>query len=82
MRGEPLEKQMSERLRNLVAGLSREERQELLDLLRDSLANGPAEDVKAAWDAELDRRWQQIEKGEVTGIPVEQMAAELRKKCG
>jgi putative addiction module component (TIGR02574 family) len=70
----------AEKLKAQIAVLSREEQLELYDFLEVSLANGTPDEIEAAWDAELARRWERIRTGETVGIPVEQMAAELRKK--
>jgi len=72
--------ELAETLKAQLASLPRDERVELLEFLELSLVNGTSEDLESAWDAELNRRWQQIESGEVVGIPVEQMAERLRKK--
>ena len=72
----------AEQLKAQLANLSVEDREELLEFLEASLRDGAAADIQAAWDAELERRWEGIESGKTVGIPVEQMAAELRRKYG
>jgi len=41
-----------------------------------------AQEVDAAWDAEIARRVEQIERGEVTCVPWDEVMAELRTKFG
>lgn len=52
--------------------LSDRERATLVGLLIESLeaGEGSDEDVEAAWVAEAERRWQEIESGSVKTIPL------------
>jgi len=73
----------AEKLKAQIAALSAEDREELLEFLEESLYNGTrSADDEAAFDAELNRRLEQIKRGEVVGIPMEQVFEELRKKYG
>ena len=37
-------------------------------------------EIQRAWEAELKRRWEEMESGRVVGEPTESVFAELRKK--
>ncbi len=37
-------------------------------------------EIQWAWEAELERRWREMESDEVVGKPAESVIAELRKK--
>lgn len=60
--------------------LTPRERADLADKLWLSVHS--KEDVDAAWDAEIARRIEQIDSGEVECIPWETVMAELRTKFG
>jgi len=49
----------------------------LAGLLLDSLAGEPDEGVEAAWAEEIEHRIRQIDSGEVTTIPWEEVRAKL-----
>jgi putative addiction module component (TIGR02574 family) len=49
-------------------------------LTEDLHASDP--ETQAAWQAEVDRRVEQIQTGKVQGIPVEQSLARIRKIAG
>ena len=57
--------------------LSEGERAELAGLLLDSLEGAPDDDVEAAWAEEIERRVRQLDSGEVTTIPWEEVRAKL-----
>jgi putative addiction module component (TIGR02574 family) len=57
--------------------LSEGERAELAGLLLESLEGEPDEGVEAAWAEEIERRVRQIDSGEVTTIPWEEVRAKL-----
>jgi len=61
--------------------LSESERATLVGLLIESLE--PSEthpEVEAAWAAEAERRWQEIESGQVKTIPWEEVRANLLRE--
>ena len=58
--------------------LSAEQRADLADKLWISVDTPEA--VAAAWDAEVERRIAQLDKGEVETIPLEDVIAEMRAK--
>ena len=62
--------------------LSDNERATLVGLLIESLeaAEEPDADVEAAWAAEAERRWQEIESGAVKTIPWEEIRAKLLRE--
>ena len=62
--------------------LSDAERATLVGLLIESLeANeSPDTDVEAAWAAEAERRWQEIESGAVETIPWDEVKAKLLRE--
>jgi putative addiction module component (TIGR02574 family) len=51
--------------------LSPEERSRLVDLLLESLHEPATAEVEAAWEAEIDRRLAQYDRGEVQSIDAE-----------
>jgi putative addiction module component (TIGR02574 family) len=60
-----------------ATALSEGERAELAGRLLDSLEGQPDEGVEAAWAEEIERRIRQIDSGEVTTIPWEEVRARL-----
>lgn len=58
--------------------LAPEERADLADWLWVSAT--PREEVKAAWDAEIARRIEEIDAGNVEFIPGEEVLARIREK--
>lgn len=57
--------------------LTDNDRATLAALLIESLEGPPDPDVEAAWAAEAERRWQEIESGAVRTIPGEEVQAKL-----
>ena len=49
-------------------------------LTEDLHASDP--EMEAAWQTEIDRRIQEIQSGQVQGIPVEESLARIRKLAG
>lgn len=72
-----------EELKAELAGLTEQERAELAHFLLNSL-DGPGDDadadVEAAWDTELARRADEIQRGTAVGKPADQVFADLREK--
>jgi putative addiction module component (TIGR02574 family) len=66
------------RLKDQLLQLSDEDRVELARILWDSIDEGF--DEEAVWDAELDRRFEEIETGKAIGEPARQVIEELREK--
>lgn len=62
--------------------LSDNERATLVGLLIESLeaVEEPDPEVEAAWAAEAERRWREIESGAVKTIPWEEVKARLLRK--
>lgn len=58
--------------------LSPDERAEVAEQLIASLEEAPDTDVEQAWQEEVQRRLQQIERGEVKAIPWEEVQRRLR----
>lgn len=58
--------------------LTAHERAEVAEQLIASLDEGPDADVEQAWQEEVQRRLQQIERGEVKTIPWEEVQRRLR----
>ena len=71
--------QTAERLKEEVLRLPTEDRAELAYCLIRSLDEDES-DLLAAWEAELERRWQEMESGKVASKSAETVFAELRKK--
>ena len=63
-------------------GLPDNERATLVGLLIESLesAEETQPEVEAAWAAEAERRWQEIESGQVQTIPWEEVKADLLRE--
>lgn len=72
--------EIAEKLKTEVLRLPTDARAELAYCLIRSLDKGEDADAKAAWEAELERRWQEMESGNDPGVPAEDVFAELRKK--
>ncbi len=69
----------AERLETTLLQLSTEDRAELAYCLLRSLDEGDDDDAQAAWQVELERRWQDMESGKTPGEPAEKVFSELRK---
>lgn len=70
----------AERMKSELAGLTPEDRAELVRFLIESLDGDEEQGVAAAWDAELKRRAEDIESGRVVGEPAEKLLREMRAK--
>ena len=62
--------------------LSPEERARLAEAMTESLRDAIPQDVEAAWEAEIKRRVEAYERGEVTLIPAEEVFAKARRLTG
>ena len=71
-----------EELKVKAAQLSESERAELAYSLIESLDGPPDADVEEAWRVEVERRVQQIDRGEVQLIPGDEVFARLRRRLG
>jgi putative addiction module component (TIGR02574 family) len=72
-----------ENLKAELAGLTEQERAELAQFLLDTLDKTEVDatadvDVEAAWDVELARRADEIQRGTAVGKPADQVFVELR----
>ena len=72
--------EIAERLREELLRLPSEDRAELAYCLIRSLDNDADAKVEVDWEAELDRRWQEMENGQVAGESADSVLAGLRKK--
>jgi putative addiction module component (TIGR02574 family) len=71
----------AEHLKAALSQLSREDRAALARFLITSLDEDEADaDDDDAWAAEIQRRVEEIDSGKESGIPVEEVLAELRAK--
>lgn len=68
-------KELAERAKELPP----DDRSRLVDLILQSLEEPPTGDIAAAWDREVQRRLDQIDRGEVTLIPADEVFAEARR---
>ena len=68
------------RLKGELLRLSEEDRVALARALLESLDDQPAGEVEAEWEAELDRRFAEIESGQAIGEPARKVIEELREK--
>ena len=71
-----------EELKKQIAALSIEDREEIIEFLMplNGYEWGLLPDPE--WEAELNRRWAEMESGEDPGVPAEQVFAELDAKYG
>ena len=77
---EQMPPQVSELLEKALT-LSNQERGLLIDRLAETLDDEPAEEgVEAAWEAEIERRVEDIRGGRVETIPGEQVCRELAEE--
>ena len=67
-----------EELELAAAGLSDQDRIELAERLVASA--GPDPEIQRAWMIEAERRWQEIQTGQVEPIPAEQALADIRTR--
>jgi putative addiction module component (TIGR02574 family) len=72
--------EIAEKLREELLRLPTQDRAELAYCLIRSLDNDDDVEIQTAWEAELERRWQEMESGTVTGELAESVFAGLRKK--
>ena len=70
----------AEKIKSQLLILSPKERAELAHFLIVSLDSQADKDAESAWDAELERRAEQIRIGVAKGEPAEKVFAELRAK--
>jgi putative addiction module component (TIGR02574 family) len=68
---------VAEKLKEELARLPTVDRAELAYYLIQSLDD---DEVRIAWEEELERRWQEMESGKAVGEPAESVFAELRAK--
>jgi putative addiction module component (TIGR02574 family) len=73
-----------DQLKEEAAKLTESERAELALALIQSLDADPEDDVEVerAWLIEADRRWGEIQRGEVQPVPGDEAFARLRRKFG
>lgn len=76
-----MSKALSE-LKEEAKQLPANERAELALYLIESLDGPPDEGVEEAWDREIARRIAEIERGEATLIPAEEVFTRLRRRLG
>jgi len=67
-------------LKDQLLSLSEDDRLALLEVLHDSLPEESEAGADEAWEAELNRRMEEIETGKVVGIPAKEMFDELQKR--
>ncbi len=65
-------------LEQAAQDLPEDERLELAERIMAGIRMTP--EIEAAWRAEAERRWQDLESGRVEGIPAEQVLSGIRKK--
>ncbi len=68
------------KLKDEILRLSEDDREELLRLIHESLEQDKDEGYDEAWQAELDRRFREIESGKAVGRSTDEMFDELRKR--
>ena len=67
--------ELAERGKALAPG----DRSRLVDMLLESLHEGPVAQVEAAWDAEVERRLEAYDRGEIQAIDGEEVLAKARR---
>jgi putative addiction module component (TIGR02574 family) len=72
--------EIAEQLKTTLAQLPVDDRAALAHFLVQTLDEEEDSDSQAAWDAELERRFTEIESGHAEGEPAEQVLARLREK--
>jgi putative addiction module component (TIGR02574 family) len=70
----------AEKMRSELATLTEAERADLARFLIESLDSGSDKDANAAWDAELERRADEIKNGRASGESADKVFSELRAK--
>jgi putative addiction module component (TIGR02574 family) len=70
----------AEQLKSQLLQLASEDRAELAYFLIRSLDEESETGVLAAWEAELEQRWHEMESGKAAGVPADEVFAEMRKK--
>jgi putative addiction module component (TIGR02574 family) len=70
----------AERLKPELERLSPQDRAALARFLISSLDAEEDMDTEGAWSAELERRWGEIENGEVAGESADEVLAKLHRK--
>lgn len=70
----------AEELRTALATLTDTERAEMAHFLIQSLDSGTDENAEAEWDAELERRADDIRSGRASGEPATKVFSELRSQ--
>ncbi len=71
--------EIAAKLRGELLQLPFQDRAELAYCLIRSLDDKDDPGIQAAWEAELERRWQEMESGEVVGEPAETVFAGLKE---
>ncbi len=72
--------QTTERLMAELEALPAEDRAEVARRLLQGLNGEMDPEVEAAWDAELARRWKEIQSGKAQWHPAEEVFARIREK--
>lgn len=70
----------TEQLKSELRELGSQDRVELIRYLIDSLHDDGEVQVDPVWEAELDRRVEEMRSGRVPGIPAHEVIAEIREK--
>jgi putative addiction module component (TIGR02574 family) len=70
----------AERLKTELAQLPPTDRAELAHFLLHTLDDESEGDVDAAWEAELQRRWAEVQSGQAVEKPADQVLDRLRQK--
>ncbi len=59
--------------------LAPEDRSRLVDMLLESLHEGPLADVESAWDTEVERRLAAYDRGDVQAVDGEEVLTKARR---
>jgi putative addiction module component (TIGR02574 family) len=70
----------TDQLKSELRELDSQERVELIRYLIDSLHDDGDVRVDPVWEAELDRRVEEMRSGKVTALPAREVIAQLREK--
>jgi putative addiction module component (TIGR02574 family) len=73
--------EIAEKIKEQASRLPVEDRADIAYFLLHSLDCDEDEaGIHAAWEAELERRWAEVESGNAVGIPADQALAQLRAR--
>ena len=70
----------AEQVLQIALSLSADDRAEIAESLIQSLDEGRAAEIEAAWSEKIKRRIEQIDKGEVQFVPADEVTRGMRER--